>query len=119
MTTADNNKIVDFPKTEIDSAELIRRQRVEAERLARLAPGEWQLWIDGSAEQLGISRITLEESVKAIIKEHEKAARRSEKAAQREQAPPRKSSQAKAKAERTGVQNHKGTSGGGTRTPTR
>jgi hypothetical protein len=89
MTTAsapDDNKIVGFPKTETDPAELIRRQHVEAERLARLTPGEWQLWIDGSAAQLGTSRATLEASVKAIIAEKEKAEREARAEARRERA---------------------------------
>jgi putative DNA primase/helicase len=86
MTAPDNKKIVDFPKPEVDSAELIRRQHVEAERLARLTPGEWQLWIDGSAAQLGIPRATLEASVKAIIAEREKADREAKAEARRAQA---------------------------------
>ena len=66
---------------------------VEAERLARLSPGEWQLWIDNSAAQLGIPRAPLEASVKAIIAQREKDERerkaeadeaRAEKAAERQ-----------------------------------
>jgi hypothetical protein len=41
---------------------------VEATRLASLAPGEWRLWIDRSAERLGILRATLEDLIAAIIK---------------------------------------------------
>ncbi len=65
-------KIVGFPKPEVPPEEMVRRQRVEAERLARLSPGEWQLWIDNSAAQLGMPRATLEASVKAIIAQQEK-----------------------------------------------
>ena len=79
-----------FPKAEVPPEEMVRRQRVEAERLARLSPGEWQLWIDNSAAQLGIPRATLEASVKAIIAQQEKdkrerkaEAERAEKAAMR------------------------------------
>ena len=72
---SDDNKVVHLPKAEPDPAEFVQRQKVEAERLAGLAPGEWQLWIDGSATQLGIPRTTLEASVKAIIAEQEKAKR--------------------------------------------
>ena len=45
---ADDPKIVGFPQPEVPPEELIRRQRVEAERLAGLSPGEWRLWIDKS-----------------------------------------------------------------------
>ena len=75
---------VGFPKTEVPPEEIVRRQRVEAERLARLTPGEWQLWIDGSAAKLGIPRATLEASVKAIIAQHEKEARERKTEAERE-----------------------------------
>ena len=75
---------VGFPKAEVPPEEIVRRQRVEAERLARLTPGEWQLWIDGSAAKLGIPRATLEASVKAIIAQHEKEARERKAEAERE-----------------------------------
>ena len=108
MATAnapDDNKIVDFPKTETDPTELIRRQHVEAERLARLAPGEWQLWIDGSAAQLGIPRATLEAAVKAKIANREKVEREAKAEARRqevraEKAEARKKRQAEKAAER-------------------
>jgi hypothetical protein len=64
-----------LPRTELPFEEQIRRQRVEAERLAHLAPGEWQLWINSSAAQLGIPPATLEASVKAIVAQQEKAKR--------------------------------------------
>ena len=93
---SDDMKIVGLPKPEVPPEEIVRRQRVEAERLAGLSPGEWQLWIDNSAAQLGIPRATLEASVKAIITQQEKdkrerkaEAERAEKAAlarRREQA---------------------------------
>jgi hypothetical protein len=38
-----DEKIVDFPKPEIILEESVRRQMTEAERLANLSPGEWQL----------------------------------------------------------------------------
>ena len=88
---SDDPKIVGFPKAEVSPEEMVRRQRVEAERLARLSPGEWQLWIDNSAAQLGMPRATLEASVKAIIAQREKdererkaEAERAEKAAMRQ-----------------------------------
>ena len=39
----------------------------EATRLANLAPGEWRVWIDRSAERFGVSRDTLEGLI--VIKE--------------------------------------------------
>jgi hypothetical protein len=47
----------------------------EARRLASLAPGEWRLWIDRSAERLRIPRAILEDVIAAIIKNSEKKAR--------------------------------------------
>ena len=49
-----DEKVLDFPRVEVTSEESARRVMVEATRLARLAPGEWRLWIDRSAERLGI-----------------------------------------------------------------
>ena len=89
---SDDMKIAGFPKPEVPPEEMVRRQRVEAERLARLSPGEWQLWIDNSAAQLGIPRATLEASVKAIIAQQEKEER--ERKAEAERAPKRRRAQA-------------------------
>src|SRR5580693_2805934 len=60
-----------------------RRVMVEATRLAGLAPGEWRLWIDRSAERLRIPRAILEDVIAAIIKDSEKKARDAETAARR------------------------------------
>ena len=88
---------VGFPKAEVPPEEIVRRQRVEAERLARLAPGEWQLWIDGSAAKLGIPRATLEASVKAIIAQREKDERERKAEAERERRRVEKATAAKRK----------------------
>ena len=53
-----DEKVLDFPRVEGTSEENARRVMVEATRLARLAPGEWRLWIDRSAERLRIPRAT-------------------------------------------------------------
>ena len=47
-----DEKVLDFPRVEVTSEENARRVMVEATRLARLAPGEWRLWIDRSADLL-------------------------------------------------------------------
>ena len=52
--------------------------------MARLAPGEYPLWIEGSAAQLGVSRATLEAAVKAIIAQREKDERERKAEAERE-----------------------------------
>jgi len=69
-----DEKVLDFPRVEVTSEESARRVMVEATRLARLAPGEWRLWIDRSAERLRIPRAILEDVIAAIIKNSEKKA---------------------------------------------
>ena len=80
-----DEKVLDFPRVEVTSEENARRVMVEATRLARLAPGEWRLWIDRSAERLGIPRATLEDLIAAIIKDREKKAREAETEARRQE----------------------------------
>jgi hypothetical protein len=67
--------VVDFPKPEITDEEKARRVMAEATRLAGLSPGEWKLWIDGSAERLGITRETLEAVIVEVLKDREKKTR--------------------------------------------
>ena len=81
----DNSKIVGFPKSEVPHEEKIRRQHKAAERLAALAPGEYPLWIDRDAAELGISRAVLQASVEAIIAQREKDKRERKAEAEREQ----------------------------------
>ena len=87
---SDDLKVVGFPKAEVPPEEMVRRQRFEAERLARLSPGEWQLWIDNSAAQLGMPRAPLEASVKAIIAQREKDERERKAEADRERRAPKR-----------------------------
>ena len=47
-----DEKVLDFPRVEGTSEENARRVMIEATRLTRLAPGEWRLWIDRSAERV-------------------------------------------------------------------
>ena len=75
MRAEDDLNVVGFPKAEVSPDEMVRRQRLEAERLARLSPGEWQLWIDKSAAQLGMPRGPLEASIKAVGSRGSRAAR--------------------------------------------
>ena len=78
-------KVLDFRRVEVTPEESARRVMVEATRLASLAPGEWRLWIDRSAERLRIPRATLQDLIVAIIKNSEKMARDAETAARRQE----------------------------------
>jgi hypothetical protein len=78
-----DEKVLDFPRVEVTPEESARRVMVEATRLASLAPGEWRLWIDRSAERLRIPRAILEDVIAAIIKDSEKKARDAETEARR------------------------------------
>src|ERR1700726_3715872 len=78
-----DEKVLDFPRVEGTSEENARRVMVEATRLARLAPGEWRVWVDRSPKRLGIPRATLEDLIAAIIKDSEKKARDAETEARR------------------------------------
>ena len=80
-----SEKVLDFPRVEVTPEESARRVMVEATRLASLAPGEWRLWIDRSAERLRIPRATLQDLIVAIIKNSEKMARDAETAARRQE----------------------------------
>jgi hypothetical protein len=72
MTDQPITHVIEFQKAEVSPEEMVRRQRVEAERLARLSPGEWVLWIDASAARLGVPRAPLEAMVKALVAQREK-----------------------------------------------
>ena len=82
---SNDEKVLDFPRVEVTSEENVRRVMVEATRLASLAPGEWRLWIDRSAERLGVSRRTLQDLIAAIIKDSEKKAQDAETDARRQE----------------------------------
>ena len=58
-----DKRVRDFPRVEVTPEESARRVMVEATRLASLAPGEWRLWIDRSAERLRIPRATLQDLI--------------------------------------------------------
>jgi hypothetical protein len=84
--THDRN-VVEFPVEVGSSAEeKNRRVMIEATRLATLSPGEWKLWLNPSAEQLGVAPATLEKVICAIIKDREKKDRESKAEARRQEA---------------------------------
>jgi hypothetical protein len=66
-----------------DEEEKARRIMAGATRLAGLSPGEYKIWIDGSAERLGTTRDELEPIVLEIIKNNEKKAREAKTEARR------------------------------------
>jgi hypothetical protein len=80
-----DEKALDFPRVEVTPEVSASRVMVEATRLASLAPGEWRLWIDRSAERLRIPRATLQDLIVAIIKNGEKMARDAETAGRRQE----------------------------------
>jgi hypothetical protein len=73
-----DEKVVDFPKTEVTPEERARRLKVEVERLASLPQVEWLFYVSddaGVAEKHGVSRAVLREMVEATIRANEKKAR--------------------------------------------
>jgi putative DNA primase/helicase len=96
----DDKTVVGFPAPSgqrPDPEELIRRQKAEAERLARLGPIEYPLWIDDSAERLGIPRARLEAAIRALIAQQEKAKREAKAEERRAQARAEKAAAARRK----------------------
>ena len=90
-----DKKVRDFQRVEVTPEESARPVMVEATRLASLAPGEWRLWIDRSAERLRIPRTILEDVIAAIIKDSEKKVRDAETAARRHELAVRREQQRK------------------------
>src|SRR5438067_1155844 len=80
-----DEKVLGFPRAEVTPEGSTRRVMVEATSLASLAPGEWRLWIDRSAQRLRIPRATLQDLIVAIIKNREKMGRDAETAARRQE----------------------------------
>ena len=80
-----DEKILDFPKAGITSEEKAMRAMAEAKRLASLTPGEWRLWIDRTAERLGVPRAIMEGLISAIIKDSERKAREDKAEARRQE----------------------------------
>jgi hypothetical protein len=80
-----DEKVLDFPNAGITSEEKAMRAMGEAKRLASLTPGEWRLWIDRTAERLGVPRATLEGLISAIIKDRERKAREDKAEARRQE----------------------------------
>jgi putative DNA primase/helicase len=80
----DEKKVIDFPRSEVSEEERVRRVMVEVDRLARLSPGEWKLWLENSAQTLGITPEMLRDLVETKLKDI-KAAERAAEAEKRRQ----------------------------------
>jgi hypothetical protein len=78
-----DDKIVEFPNPHEEPQQ---RAFKEATRLANLAPGEWKLWVDGSAQVLGIPVETLTDTVLEILKDREKTAKETKADIRRQEA---------------------------------
>jgi hypothetical protein len=70
-----SNDVLHFPGSKESEDEKAQRVLKEAHRLAGLAPGEWQIWLAGQAERLGVPAATLKDAVLGIIKATEKKKR--------------------------------------------
>jgi hypothetical protein len=74
---SDSDKIVQLHSTtpEISSEEQARRLGVEVERLARLPPFEWLLYLDETAKRYEVAPTRLKQMIEATIRANEKKAR--------------------------------------------
>jgi Protein of unknown function (DUF3631) len=68
--------VVQFPH--VSEEERVRRVMAEVTRLASLAPGEWRLWHERSAERLGIEPNKLAELIQAQIEAREQTERKTQ-----------------------------------------
>lgn len=81
-----DDKIVEFPKSEVSDEEKARRISIELDRLTRLAPNEWRIWYKRSAQTLGIAHETLRELIEAKLKDVKAAERAAEAEKRRQEA---------------------------------
>ena len=74
-----NENVIGFRTTaELNPEEHARRVMAEATRLANLAPGEWRLWYERSAERLGIDPKIFAELVEAQLKDNAEKERKAQ-----------------------------------------
>jgi putative DNA primase/helicase len=68
MADGDDDRIVPFPGPEpVPDEERARRLRAEVERLARLSPGEYLLYLDDTAKRYGVDKAVLREMIETVI----------------------------------------------------
>jgi len=76
IADSDDGHILPFPGPEpVPDEERARRLKNEVERLARLSPGEYLLYLDDTAKRYGVDKTVLREMIETIIRELEKKAR--------------------------------------------
>jgi hypothetical protein len=76
--SGDQPTIVGSPTKELSEEERAQRAMGEAQRLASLAPGEWNLWYKRRAERLGIDPKSFSELIQAQIKDREQKERKAQ-----------------------------------------
>jgi hypothetical protein len=74
----DEKNVIDFPRSEVSEEERVRRVMVEVDRLARLSPGEWKLWLKNSAQTLDIAPEMLRDLIETKVNDIKAAERAAE-----------------------------------------
>ncbi len=74
----DEKKVIDFPRSEVSEEERVRRVMVEVDRLARLSPGEWKLWLKNSAQTFDIAPEMLRDLIETKVNNIKAAERAAE-----------------------------------------
>jgi hypothetical protein len=73
IADGDDDRIVPFPGPEpVPDEERARRLKNEVERLARLSPGEYLLYLDDTAKRYGVDKAVLREMIETVIREIDK-----------------------------------------------
>jgi putative DNA primase/helicase len=76
MIADDDGHILPFPGPEpVPDEERARRLKNEVERLARLSPGEYLLYLDDTAKRYGVDKTVLREMIETVIRGIEKKRR--------------------------------------------
>jgi hypothetical protein len=70
IADGDDDRIVPFPGPEPAPDE--ERLRAEVERMARLSPGEYLLYLDDTAKRYSVDKAALREMVEIVIRDIEK-----------------------------------------------
>ena len=74
----DEKRVIDFPRSEVSEEERVRRVMVEVDRLARLSPGEWKLWLKNSAQTFDIAPEMLRDLIETKVNNIKAAERAAE-----------------------------------------
>jgi hypothetical protein len=74
----DAKRVIEFPRSDVSEEERVRRVMVEVDRLARLSPGEWKLWLKNSAQTLDIAPEMLRDLIETQVNNIKAAERAAE-----------------------------------------